>query len=197
MNWIEKFNEDSAKLTKKQFFIKYVLSILILIVGWFSLFTAINLFSTKKNLSHIKGTFREQKILTTNHYSKGRSYTTNDLQISIIENKYNYYTIKDRYIYSIYVYSNVEYSLSYGDSLDIYTENPICRHIWPFDKNEVYELDSRGKVLFDFKQVKDYLLFMFTISFGILITMIIYRVYQMRNKDNPNNREIDGLLKAK
>jgi len=181
MIWIKQFNEDSGKLTKKEFALKYILPLSIIVISWFSLYNFINLVSTDNNLTHIKGTFKKFNIRTKNHSSKSGNYITKDLLIYINEDS-EYYDIQSRYNYT-----NVLESLKVGDKIDIYTENSLCFYLWPIHFKEIYKLDSNGHTLFEYKQVKDFSLIMFSVSFGLILVIIISLKFQNAKIKKPIN----------
>ena len=192
MNWFKKFNEDSIKLSRKEFFIKYWLTILIIVFSWASLYNLSILFSTRQTLTHIRGTLNNKEIdLTLKHKFKGSDYVTYNLLLYLNENQ-NCYIVKNRYDYT-----NVNSNIYRGDTIDIYTKSFLSKIIWPINNNYVYEIDYNDLVLLSFKDdVRFYYSIMFLIYFGLLL-IIIYIRKRMKNKlENSNEREIGGLLNS-
>ena len=171
MNWFKKFNEDSIKLSKKEFFIKYWLTILIIVFSWASLYNLSILFSTRQTLTHVRGTLKNKEIDSrVKQNLKGYNYVTNDLLIYIKENR-TCYVVKSRYDYS-----KINGYVFPGDTIDIYTKSFLSKIIWPINNNYVYEIDYNDLILLSFKNdVRFYYSIKFLIFFGALILIVIIR----------------------
>ena len=190
MNLIRKFNEDSVKLSKREFGTKYILAIFIIVFSWMSIYLLSNILSTKENLTHIKCTIKRNRIYENLNYRKnGTTYITKDLQLLIHENN-NSYNIKSKYDFS-----KVYNTLKIGDTIDIYTESSLSYFIFPIDTYEVFEVDKNGEILFDFKQIKNMSLMFLAFFGGLAVFSIIIRRYTLNKLRKPTNREIEGLLK--